>query len=150
MKMNGWCVALVVVVAMVTGCGPREPENQAPEARLRTPVVADATRPVLLDAKNSADPEGALVSYRYLLGDGTPEVVLTEATYRHVFPGPGQFTVRLTVEDNTGATAQVEQAVVLVNNYAPPYCLVDTDCAAGQTCESPGICWQETASEQAP
>ncbi len=57
---------------------------------------------VTLDARASSDLEGPIVAYRWDLGDGT---VVSDPTITHTF-APGRFTVRLTVTDTVGLSAE--------------------------------------------
>ncbi|MEW5852990.1 MAG: PKD domain-containing protein [Myxococcota bacterium] len=134
----------LLLLALCPACAGSTPENKVPQARLRTPTVADARLPVTLDAARSVDEDGTIVSYSYLFGDGTPEVTRQESSVQHVFPGPGRFTMRLTVKDNADGTASLTREITLVDNFTPPYCERDAGgCDDEQTCEDDGVCWQE-------
>jgi PKD repeat protein len=137
---------LLVALTMVTvaACPPAEGPNAPPVARMDTPTVADARLPVLLDATRSQDRDGTITTYTYLFGDGSPAVTRADSSYRHVFPGPGRFTMQLTVEDDAGATDSLTRLITLVDTFTPPYCTVTADCEPGQYCEPDGVCWEET------
>ncbi|MBI5497902.1 MAG: PKD domain-containing protein [Deltaproteobacteria bacterium] len=130
------------VVLLLGGC-PSAVENEPPVARLRTPQLWEATQPVTLDATASTDADGIIARYTYLFGDGTPEEILPHSSVQHVFPGPGNFEVEVTVEDDDGATGSIRRHVVLVDVLAPPYCAADADCGdAGVHCETDaGVCF---------
>lgn len=62
------------------------------------------------DAGNSTDPDGSIVSYNWDFGDGT---TATGATASHTFTQPAEYTVSLTVVDNSSAASQ--PATVVIN-----------------------------------
>src|SRR5689334_17985690 len=95
-----WALLSWLAIAACTG---RAQENQAPVAKLRTPAIADARQPLTLDARASTDPDGAVVSFTYGFGDGSPSVTRQENETQHVFVGPGRFTMELTVKDDHDA-----------------------------------------------
>ena len=72
------------------------------------PGVRQCTRPrrsadgaeAGFDASASFDPDGTLVSYRFTWGDGTPDGFTGGPTATHVFHGPGDYPVHLTVTDD--------------------------------------------------
>ncbi|HWR98430.1 MAG TPA: discoidin domain-containing protein [Candidatus Methanoperedens sp.] len=63
----------------------------------------------------SSDPDGAIVSYSWNWGDGTPDGFGPSAT--HAYGAAGTFTVTLTVTDDEGATGT---DTLLVTITAPP------------------------------
>jgi hypothetical protein len=116
-------------------------------ARLTTPALGDYRQPVLLDAARSTDADGIIVSFTYVFGDGTPAVTRVDNSVRHVFPGPGTFTLQLLVEDDAGQTSGLAREITLVEQLDPPYCSVDGDCGGTeQRCDvaAGGICMVET------
>ena len=56
---------------------------------------------VILDASASYDPDGEIVSYHWNFGDGFTDVT-DEPEVEHTYPGDGEYTVTLWVEDNYG------------------------------------------------
>ncbi|HEX8122332.1 MAG TPA: PKD domain-containing protein [Solirubrobacteraceae bacterium] len=81
-----------------------------PSAELRAGPEAPRTGEVVtLDASGSRDPDGAIAGYRWdTEGDGTDDFFTTEATTTTSFPTPGDHRVRVTVEDDLGATATAQ------------------------------------------
>jgi PKD repeat protein len=64
-----------------------------------------AGQTVSFNAGASRDPDGTIVAYRWVWGDGTPDG--GGATPTHVFTAPGKFSVGLYVTDSDGRLAAV-------------------------------------------
>ena len=94
------------------------PPNQEPTAAFTaTPSSGDAPLDVELDASGSSDPDGTIESYAWEFGDlssGSGKV--TSRTYA----APGTYMVRLTVTDDRGATATVQDAITVTKAPEPP------------------------------
>ncbi|MEO1173809.1 MAG: PKD domain-containing protein, partial [Myxococcota bacterium] len=76
--------------------------NESPVALLRTPVIAPADRPVLLDASASFDPDGDALTYSFELTDGSTPVATADPVLAHLFNGAGLFTVLVRATDRNG------------------------------------------------
>lgn len=92
-----------------TECKLSEPVglNQPPIAHLAlNPAVgrieAGVTQ-LVFSAAGSSDPEGGVLSFSWLMGDGTQ---LTGQTVSHIYEDPGAHTVVLTVIDEEGLTGR--------------------------------------------
>lgn len=97
--------ALIASITTLAGCvaqGPAVPANEAPLA-IFVPSVSNISKGQTVDfnASDSVDSDGSIVSYEWSFGDFT---VGTGEFASHTFANAGQFTVRLTVTDNQGAT----------------------------------------------
>ena len=80
------------------------------------------------DGTGSSDPEGgALTAWEWNFGDG---VTTTGAMVSHQYDVPGDYTVRLTVTDDKGATGFSEQVVSIVH---PPNSNPDVDAGGPYT-----------------
>lgn len=86
--------------------------NQAPHAySLEFPtdkLVAPAT---VTFTDFSVDPDGNIVERCWQFGDGKPPVCQAEETIEHTFEQAGQYSVGLTVRDNSGAYAYHNEQV---------------------------------------
>ncbi|RIJ51508.1 PKD domain-containing protein [Clavibacter lycopersici] len=85
---------------------PAPPVNQAPTASFTTKVTDLG---LAVDGSASADADGTIASYAWTFGDGA---TATGATASHAYAAAGTYAVRLTVTDDTGATATTVQSVV--------------------------------------
>lgn len=78
------------------------------------------------DASTSSDPEGKLTGYAWDFGDGT---TATTAITDHTYTQPGEYTVTLTVTDDTGQTHQAtQQLIVEAAPVEPPDAKFTVDC----------------------
>ncbi|PSG96765.1 hypothetical protein BRD56_08930 [Thermoplasmatales archaeon SW_10_69_26] len=87
-------------------------ENLAPTAAVQAPDEIATFTPATFDATDSQDPDGAIQSYRWSMGDGTS---LTGATVNHTYEAQGTYTVELTVEDSNGATDDATHTIEVLN-----------------------------------
>jgi transglutaminase-like putative cysteine protease len=92
------------LAAVAAGCSLLLP-NRAPVARL-TAIERGEYVPltVVLDARDSYDPDGRITVYRWSVGD---ELIAEGATVVHTFTEPGRHTVELEVIDDEGAAASI-------------------------------------------
>ena len=87
--------------------------NMLPQAVITTSHPGGYTPlSVTLNASQSTDPDGSIVSYSWQLGDGSS---YSQSQVDHTFRMLGQFSVTLTVTDNDGATST---ATTTINVYA--------------------------------
>ncbi len=82
-----------------------------------TPASGTAPLTVSVDGSGSSDPGGAITTFAWDFGDsGTA----SGATASHQYMAAGSFTVKLTVTDDSGATASATQTVTVSGAAAPP------------------------------
>ncbi len=131
--------SLLFVLAALTlvACGGQDLssallQNAAPHARLSAPLYAPVGQPVLLDASDSYDPDGAVVEYTFSFSDGQREVTQPGAQVKHVFQEAGAFEVAVVVRDDGGLLSRATQLVVVRPD--PPSCETSADCALGANC----------------
>ncbi len=97
-----------------------EPENKVPVASFTYPTEAFIGEEVTFDASPSFDQDGEIVRYEWETGDGN---TLFEKIVNHIYTIIGQFTIKLTVTDNKGATSTIEQIINIIarpgENQAP-------------------------------
>jgi PKD repeat protein len=81
-----------------------------------SPTSGIAPVEVTFDASASRDPDGTIVEYSWNFGDdstGSGRIV------KHVYSKSGTFSVRLTVRDNSGASATKTKTIGVFNLYQP-------------------------------
>lgn len=107
-------LVLTLCAVLICGCGesPTDPErspNRSPSAVMTAdPTGGTAPLAVTFDATGSSDPDGSLASYRWDFGDGNSG---TGARITYVYWKAGTHTARLTVVDDSGATASASVEV---------------------------------------
>lgn len=112
-------VALGAAVLAAGGCTAL---NEAPIASFtRSPASGVAPLAVFFDASGSSDSDGTIVSYEWEFGDGTLSRDSTaESTTTHTFSNVGTYSVKLTVTDDGGTSAETIRAVDVTASDAPP------------------------------
>jgi PKD repeat protein len=73
--------------------------NAAPEPAITSPDLVSVGEAVIFDGSDSQDPDGAVISYLWAFGDGATSKGVAAS---HVFTQPGDYTVSLTVLDDSG------------------------------------------------
>ena len=68
-----------------------------------SPAIATPGETITFDASGSYDPDGGIVRYRWNFGEGNITVVASPVII-HSYPVDGNYTVELTVTDNSGLT----------------------------------------------
>ncbi|MCA9561871.1 MAG: PKD domain-containing protein [Myxococcales bacterium] len=94
----------------LASCGTDEPQsrlgpNASPIAVVDLPVVGITGQPVLIDASQSSDSDGFIAEYHYSAGDSDETVITGDSALEHTYDAPGNYTVRVTVVDDRGASA---------------------------------------------
>jgi len=92
-----------------------DPSGNVPPiaAATATPATGDAPLNVQFSSASSSDPDGSIVSYLWNFGDGTTS---TAANPAHTYNAVGQYTVTLTIMDNSGLT---DDTTLTVSALAP-------------------------------
>ncbi|MEM4633625.1 MAG: PKD domain-containing protein [Candidatus Anstonellaceae archaeon] len=118
--------------------GVKEEPPFPPQENL-APVITSVSGPSQLKVGEQGtwsisayDPEGKQLTYSFLWGDenpkiATPSSVLQTATATHIYYVPGNYTVRITVTDEQGASSQAS-ATVYVSSVN---CQTFVTCAPG-------------------
>ncbi|CAM2011517.1 PKD domain-containing protein [Acanthopleuribacter pedis] len=95
---------------------PPEP-NVAPTAVITvSPTDPRDGEEVIFNGERSGDSDGEIVAYRWLFGDGFQEEGVQVS---RVYPGAGEYTATLTVEDDLGARTSTTAKVTVAGNKAP-------------------------------
>ena len=101
--------------------------NTPPAAKITTPLTTvGVPGPVTLTYAGSTDPDGTIASTAWVFGDGTANG--TGASVDHTYTATGTYEVKMTVTDNSGATAEKT-----VKIKAVPAITVDTLTAGTST-----------------
>lgn len=101
-------------------CPECEPGNQPPQvSATASPGSGSAPLTVQFNA-SASDPDGYIVSYSWDFGDGG---TASGASQTHVYQNPGNYTARVTVTDNGGATASATGSITVSSTGSP----VDAD-----------------------
>ena len=93
-----------------------------------TPQSVEAGHPVALDASSSSDPDGRVVSFGWSFGDGSTG---TGVRVVHLYQAAGNYTVRLTVTDDSGYRSTASAVVSVAPPALVPIALVRYSNPAG-------------------
>jgi PKD repeat protein len=85
-------------------------EDRPPTATFTPPAGATAGAGAQFDGSSSSDPDGTIAAYEWSFGDGT---AATGPSPAHAYVSPGEYTVKLTVTDDAGNTAEVSHPVTV-------------------------------------
>lgn len=90
------------------------------------PYYPETNQVTTFNASESYDPDGYITTYAWNFSDGTPIVVENDPIAYHAFTNYGDFTVKLTITDNTGLTGEkssiihVSQHPIASFTFSPP------------------------------
>ena len=105
-------IILVIVTLVLASAGAALPQvaaNAQPVALIRARALQDGGgTTVLLDASESADPDGNIVAYQWVFGDGTTG---SGAKLAHTYPRRGIYIVILLVSDDGGGSHMVTEMI---------------------------------------
>lgn len=88
--------------------------NKAPVASISGPLDAHWGSYVQFDGQGSTDPDGdSIVSYNWDFGDGS---VGTGATVSHRYAAPGEYTVKLIVNDKFDVSTEATHTITITND----------------------------------
>ncbi|HXG68762.1 MAG TPA: PKD domain-containing protein, partial [Blastocatellia bacterium] len=93
------------------------PPNQPPQVSISASSQSGAAPLTVNFAANALDPDGQIVAYNWVFGDGQ---VSSEISPAHVYQTPGTFVARLVVTDNAGATASASVTITASAPSPPP------------------------------
>ena len=99
------------------GGGGEPPPNIPPNSSFAfSPSTGIAPLTVTFDGGSSNDPDGAVISYDWIFGDGDTG---TGRTVNHTFQKRGTYQVQLTVVDDQGATGRSVLPIEILGLFAP-------------------------------
>jgi PKD repeat protein len=86
-------------------------QDRPPIAKLSSSTSSTITGSTIsFDGGTSTDPDGSITTYRWDFGDGTSG---TGVTTGHAYASSGNYTVRLTITDNSGLTGSTSSSVLV-------------------------------------
>ena len=103
-----------VILPSTIGTPPPPPANQPPQVTISATPVSGSSPLSVSFTSNASDPDGYITSYSWVFGDGHTS---SQFNPTNIYGGPGTYTARLTVTDNSGATASITQ---IISVSAPP------------------------------
>jgi len=110
-------VAMVFLLTALVCVGSAALANTPPVAQFVASASSDGSAlTVLLDATESYDSDGDIVSYQWVFGDGYSGSGITKV---HTYPGAGDYEVALLVIDNEGAAQLVTRTIDPSNPAVP-------------------------------
>jgi chitodextrinase len=102
-----WSETLTVMVSQT------ESEGYPPVGLFNIPENASMNHSIVFDASGSYDPDGMIQSFAWDFGDGTTDV---GAIVVHTYEQPGDYTVTLTVMDNSGLNTSFSQMIHITDS----------------------------------
>jgi RHS repeat-associated protein len=99
--------------------------NRPPTVNAHGPYSGLAGQPVAFSSQGTSDPNGHLLTYMWVFGDG---IVSAEANPRHVYGAAGTYEVVLYVNDGHGGTDSKVTSATIVPANRPPF----ADAGSGQ------------------
>jgi peroxiredoxin len=103
---------MILVLIILSAIGWLGFANEKPIARFTAATAPEGTgdMTILLDATTSQDPDGQIVSYQWLFGDGYTGSGITKA---HSYQAPGDYQVTLMLFDNGGEGGSVVATITV-------------------------------------
>jgi len=107
---------------------PGPPPPEPPIASFYyTPQYPETNEIVTFNATESYDPDGYIVSYSWDFGDGTPKVTTSDPITNHTYTAFGDYTVTLTVTDNSGLTGEATSPIHVSQHPVASFTFTPTD-----------------------
>jgi len=102
----------ILVLIILSATGWLGFANEEPIARFAAATALDEVEnlTIILDATASQDPDGQIVSYQWLFGDGYTGSGITKA---HTYQAPGAYQVTLMLFDNEGGSKSVVATITV-------------------------------------
>ena len=107
---------------------PGPPPPQPPISSFYyTPQYPETNEIVTFNATESYDPDGYIVSYSWDFCDGTPKVTTSDPITNHTYTAFGDYTVTLTVTDNSGLTGEATSLIHVSQHPVASFTFTPTD-----------------------
>ena len=104
---------LALLALLLLGCDDGQSLGQPPVARIQAPTHCDLGAVVTLDARGSADPDGDIILFRFIIADGSPAKEVVAPTVDHVCRVEGLIGVGLEVEDAKGNIGRAQTTIAV-------------------------------------
>ncbi|MBW1786018.1 MAG: choice-of-anchor D domain-containing protein, partial [Deltaproteobacteria bacterium] len=135
-KLTGWsgddctgtdaCIVTMDADTTVTATFDIKLTNDLPVSDPGGPYAAVAGQSIALDASGSIDPDGAIVLYEWDIdNDGTYDYESALPSQSHTYAQAGDYTIKLRVTDNDGATDEAVTTATISESFPAIY--VDRD-----------------------
>ena len=98
-----------------------------------TPQYPETNETVTFNATESYDPDGYIVSYTWDFGDGTPKLTTNDPVTNHTYTAFGDFTVTLTVTDNSGLIGEASSPIHVSQHPVASFTFTPTEPLAHET-----------------
>ena len=112
--------------------------NQSPIAAFDVPAYVATGVNVTLDGSGSWDPDGSIISYVWDFGDGSPNG--NGVVVFHTWAAPSNYTVTLTVTDNSSQSSSLSKDVLVIDTFDPVAVITgDSNGAVGELMQVDGL-----------
>mgnify|MGYP004003831481 CR=1 FL=1 len=111
MRLNMLIPLFVFAICIGAGCGDAAVNNAAPNAILRAPTWVKVGQSASLDGTESTDADGDIVSYHFVVADGTSSHRAASGKTDHHFLISGLIEVSLIVTDSAGQRSEARRVI---------------------------------------
>jgi PKD repeat protein len=123
-----WRVTAIDWGDFMTGAAP---PAQAPTVTLTATPNSDVAPLTVGLTATANDPDGSIASYIWEFGDGQSAV--GSPAINHTYNTPGNYTVQVTVFDNSGMSATASSNITVSQANRPPVVSISADATSGGT-----------------
>lgn len=101
----------IAALGLIASCGDGSSNNSPPRAQLFAPTWVRLGDSAALDGSKSTDPDGDIVSYLFVVADGSASHRSPSGKTDHHFLISGLIEVRLVVTDSAGQRSEVRRVI---------------------------------------